>query len=201
MNLRKLLAAAAAVAVLLPQTVLLSDADDELLYDRSQDLIGEISMTQKRPKASALQYSEIPVTAFRVSDLSPAADTDMDYTDWWYSEWDDCRYLFLPVTADPAQLVITYSAGDTLYLNGQAVVSGEAADLSGSDGCFQVTVGERLTYPDERIVRGTARELAEQTFDSLSVIFAVNPEARAAVRHGIPQLRTAGWINWTAAAT
>ncbi len=143
MNLRKLTAAAAAVAVLLPQTVLRSGADDELLYDRSKDLIGEISMTQKRPKASALQYSEIPVTAFRVSDLSPAADTDMDYTDWWYSEWDDCRYLFLPVTADPAQLVITYSAGDTLYLNGRAVVSGEAADLSGSDGLFQVTVGEQ----------------------------------------------------------
>ena len=143
MNLRKLLAAAAAVAVLLPQTVLRSGADDELLYDRSQDLIGEISMTQKRPKASALQYSEIPVTAFRISDLSPAADTDMDYTDWWYSEWDDCRYLFLPVTADPAQLVITYSAGDTLYLNGQAVTSGETADLSGSDGLFQITVGEQ----------------------------------------------------------
>lgn len=143
MNLKRILTAAAAVMVLLPQTVLHSGAEDTSLYDRSKDLIGGGGMQQKLPKASALQYGEIPVKSFRVSDLSPNAGTDMDYTDWWYSEWDDCRYLFLPVTADPARLVITYSADDTLYLNGQAVRSGENADLSGNDGLFTITVGEK----------------------------------------------------------
>lgn len=143
LNLRKITAAAAAVITLLPRTVLCSGAADAPFFDRSKDLIGGGGTVQKLPDASALQYSEIPVTSFRVSGLSPDAGTDMDYTDWWYSEWDDCRYLFLPVTADPERLTVTYSAGDTLYLNGQALVSGEAADLSGSDGLFQITVGEQ----------------------------------------------------------
>ena len=61
-----------------------------------------------------LKYSEIPVSSFRVSELSPETDTDLDYTDWWYSEWDDCRYIFLPATADREKLVITYSADEEL---------------------------------------------------------------------------------------
>ncbi|MCI8538091.1 MAG: precorrin-6y C5,15-methyltransferase (decarboxylating) subunit CbiE [Oscillospiraceae bacterium] len=39
----------------------------------------------------------------------------------------------------------------------------------------KITVGERLSYPDERIVTGTAAELAEQTFADLSVMLAENP--------------------------
>ncbi len=53
-------------------------------------------------------------------------------------------------------------------------------------GDLPVTVGERLSYPEERIVRGTAQELAAQTFDPLSVLFVANNAARAEVRHGIP---------------
>ena len=70
-----------------------------------------------------LKYSEIPVSSFRVSELSPETDTDLDYTDWWYSEWDDCRYIFLPATADREKLVITYSADEELSLNGVPVKS------------------------------------------------------------------------------
>lgn len=39
----------------------------------------------------------------------------------------------------------------------------------------EVTVGERLSYPEERIVRGTARELAEQSFDTLAAVLVYNP--------------------------
>ena len=42
-------------------------------------------------------------------------------------------------------------------------------------GPVRVSVGERLSYPDERITRGTAAELAERTFDKLSVALLENP--------------------------
>ena len=42
-------------------------------------------------------------------------------------------------------------------------------------GGLRVSVGERLSYPDERIVTGTAAELAQEEFDSLAVLLAVNP--------------------------
>ena len=43
-------------------------------------------------------------------------------------------------------------------------------------GGVTVSVGERLSYPDERVVTGTAAELAEQTFADLSVVLAENPD-------------------------
>ncbi len=49
-----------------------------------------------------------------------------------------------------------------------------------------VYVGERLSYPDERITQGSPAELAEQTFDSLCVVLVENPEAGSLpVTHGL----------------
>ncbi len=42
-------------------------------------------------------------------------------------------------------------------------------------GDIRVSVGERLSYPEERITAGTARELAGGAFDSLAVLLAENP--------------------------
>lgn len=42
----------------------------------------------------------------------------------------------------------------------------------------KVTVGERLSYPEERIVSGTAKELAEEAFDALSVVLFENHRVR-----------------------
>lgn len=42
-------------------------------------------------------------------------------------------------------------------------------------GWVKISVGERLSYPDERIVTGTAEELAEEAFADLSVMLAENP--------------------------
>lgn len=52
----------------------------------------------------------------------------------------------------------------------------------------QVTVGERLSYPDEAITRGTAGELAGRDFDSLAVVLAENsqPVCRPYTAPGIP---------------
>ena len=48
-------------------------------------------------------------------------------------------------------------------------------------GHLAVTVGENLSYGEERLVRGTAAELAEQSFVSLALVLVENPDARAAV--------------------
>ena len=42
-------------------------------------------------------------------------------------------------------------------------------------GDVRVAAGERLSYEDERIVEGTAAELAEATFENLTVMLAWNP--------------------------
>ena len=91
---------------------------------------------------AALRYREIPLTACTVSGLAPGVETALDYTDLWYSAWDDCRYLFLPATADRTALTITYDAADTLYLDGQAVVSGETTGLLAKADVFALTIGE-----------------------------------------------------------
>ena len=48
-------------------------------------------------------------------------------------------------------------------------------------GHLPVTVGENLSYPEERIVRGTAGELAAQTFAPLALVLVENPDAKGAV--------------------
>ena len=53
-------------------------------------------------------------------------------------------------------------------------------------GTVQVRIGERLSYPDERITCGTASELAEKTFETLSVALIENPAASTVVTHGLP---------------
>jgi precorrin-6Y C5,15-methyltransferase (decarboxylating) len=49
----------------------------------------------------------------------------------------------------------------------------------------KITVGERLSYPEETITQGTAQELSEHTFDSLCVVLFENPAPRAVVTPGI----------------
>ncbi len=55
-------------------------------------------------------------------------------------------------------------------------------------GLSEVTVyvGESLSYPDEMIVSGTAKELSECDFDSLSAVFIINEKAEKLVTCGLP---------------
>lgn len=52
-------------------------------------------------------------------------------------------------------------------------------------GSLSVTVGERLSYSDEKITRGCAADFAENAFDSLSVLYIENESAVRRHRHGI----------------
>ena len=133
---RSIIVAITIIIAMLPKTAVISYAEDYKSYDRI--------LEGGKPELSedvTLQYCEIPINSFTISNLSPDVTTDLDYTDWWYSEWEDCRYIFLPVTADRDQLIISYSANDTLKLNGVPVHSGEMTSLLGDDDTFQITVG------------------------------------------------------------
>ena len=55
----------------------------------------------------------------------------------------------------------------------------------GGFGDLKLSVGERLCYPDEKITVGTAAELSEKTFDSLSVVL-IEGGGRGTVTHGLP---------------
>lgn len=139
---RSMIVAITIIIAMLSQTAVISYAEDYQPYDRMQDYIDLDGETQELSGDMALQYSEIPVEAFTVSNLSPDILTNLDYTDWWYSEWEDCRYIFLPVTADREQLIISYSADDTVKLNGEPVQSGEITSLLSDADTFQITVGD-----------------------------------------------------------
>ncbi len=59
--------------------------------------------------------------------------------------------------------------------------------LEGHLEYVKMTVGERLSYEDERIVHGSPAELREREFDSLSVLFLENPKpAPDRIGPGIP---------------
>ena len=74
-----------------------------------------------------------------------------------------------------------------------ALTGGEtgAAELIGALnenglGAVRVTVGENLSYDNEKITSGTAAELAGKTFSPLAVVLAENPAAaRAVVSRGL----------------
>ena len=53
-------------------------------------------------------------------------------------------------------------------------------------GNVKISVGERLSYPDEQITVGTAEALQDQPFQSLSVALIENENADAVVTHGLP---------------
>lgn len=53
-------------------------------------------------------------------------------------------------------------------------------------GRVKLSVGQRLSYSDEKILIGTAEELKDLKFDSLSVALIENPDASCIVTHGIP---------------
>lgn len=53
-------------------------------------------------------------------------------------------------------------------------------------GELELAVGERLSYPDEKISRGTAAELCEGSFEALAVVLVENPCPNMTVTHGLP---------------
>ena len=131
-------------AILLIMTLLQPEhlyAEGYQPYDRTVDLIEFDSESGDISCSKELKYRTIPVSSFTAGNLSPKTSTKLDYVDWWYSEWDDCRYLFLPATADRNNIVITYSSDDMLYLNDKPVKSGEVTGLLAENDVFSVRTG------------------------------------------------------------
>lgn len=136
-------------------------AEDESFYDnksvleREQDYLdflfeNGISFLSDESETSDIYYADIPVTRFQVSGLSPQTDTRIDYTDWWYSEWDDCRYIFLPATADRSNLIISYQTENgNLYLNGVKIISGAAASALNDADEFDAECGKLRVMQSE----------------------------------------------------
>ncbi len=115
-------------------------------FDRTEEYIAVYGAAEYNDESlestSSNLYAQTPVVQFQVSNLSPQIETNLDYTDWWYSKWEDCHYVFLPTTADRSQLIVTYETeSEPLYLNGKLVVSGQMTSLLYETDVFEVTVG------------------------------------------------------------
>ena len=82
------------------------------------------------------------------------------------------------VDCDPAAEVSAHR--ETFFLTGGSCTPSSicAALTQCGMGAVHITVGERLSYPDERITSGTACELAQGSFAPLSVVLADNPDAK-----------------------
>lgn len=120
---------------------LLLAAGSVLLLTAASGSAAAVSV-QDEAEEPELLYQEIPVSSFRVSGLSPQTDTGLDYVDMWYSEREDCRYLFLPATADRRHLTITYAAEGKLTLNRIPVNSGYETALLSLNDTFQIEVND-----------------------------------------------------------
>ncbi len=135
-----------AIVSMLAQAVPAASAKDYTPDDRIKDLIesteAEPNIIPQKRQAPDLKYKNIPVDSFSVSGLSPKTDTSLDYTDWWYSEWDDCRYLFLPSTADRSKLTVSFTAKEELRLNDTPLKSGTETSLLSESDTFRITVGD-----------------------------------------------------------
>ncbi len=68
--------------------------------------------------------------------------------------------------------------------NGAGILCGRLTEAG--LGSVTVHVGERLSYPEEKLTSGTAMELAEQHFDSLSAVLIENPDPDAVLTPGLP---------------
>lgn len=60
---------------------------------------------------------------------------------------------------------------------------------AGGLGDVTVSVGEKLSYPEETVTMGSARELAHRTFDALSAVLVENPGANPVVTYGMDDER------------
>lgn len=102
---------------------------------------------------TTLYYQSIPVEEFRVGQLAPSVNTDMDYVHWWYSEREDCRYIFLPATADRSALYLSYVAsGGRVYLNDVEVPNNQTSNLLATADTFTIRVGN-TEYGELRILQ------------------------------------------------
>ena len=97
--------------------------------------------------------------------------------------WDDARLLSVHGRACNYISKIRHSPKTILLVGGERGVADVLLALCQNGlGHLSVIVGENLSYPQERITRGTARDLAEGSFAPLSLVLVENPGAADAIR-------------------
>ena len=122
----------------------------------------------------ALQYAEVPVERFTVSGLAPQAETDIDRAEWYFAEWEDAHYIFLPSTADRSHLTVTYTLPEgrkELLLDGEKLESGKETGRFAEKDSFALTVdgedcGELRVMQSD--IPCAFMELTDHTIEELS---------------------------------
>ncbi|WP_303840967.1 precorrin-6y C5,15-methyltransferase (decarboxylating) subunit CbiE [Anaerotruncus colihominis] len=101
--------------------------------------------------------------------------------------WDDVKIVSLHGRGGSLPAEVRCHMRTFVLTGGENSVQKLCEDLAEAGlGEVHVSVGERLSYADERIVRGTARDLAGQTFSSLCVMLVENRCATLSpVTHGL----------------
>jgi precorrin-6Y C5,15-methyltransferase (decarboxylating) len=95
--------------------------------------------------------------------------------------WEDAKIVSLHGrTANILSSVIYHPK--TFFLTGGETSASALCKILNDAGLGDLTlhIGERLSYPDERLTAGTAASLEGQRFDSLSVVMVENPSPRPA---------------------
>ena len=101
--------------------------------------------------------------------------------------WDDAALLSLHGREGFLIQTVLSSRKTFVLTGGQNSVSAICERLCEYGlGGLAVTVGENLSLPEERIVKGTAETLRGTDFASLSLLYIDNPAARRPFRVGIP---------------
>ena len=101
--------------------------------------------------------------------------------------WDDVRVVSLHGREQDLCRAVRTNAKTFVLTGGEHTPQEICAQLCGAGlADVRVLVGENLSYPQERVVGGSARELAEQAFAPLSVLLVQNDAAcPPPVTHGL----------------
>lgn len=102
--------------------------------------------------------------------------------------WEDAKIVSLHGREDNI-LGAVWNHEKTFCLTGGDYSVQRVCQILTEDGLAEavIRVGERLSYPNERIITGTAQELAKEAFDPLAVMIIENEKTirRSAVTHGL----------------
>lgn len=91
--------------------------------------------------------------------------------------WEDARIISMHGRNQNLVRAVRENKKVFALTGGENSVARLCAELTAHGlGALQVYAGESLSYPEEKLSRGTAAELAGQTFSSLAVMFVLNPQ-------------------------
>ncbi|HML37858.1 MAG TPA: precorrin-6y C5,15-methyltransferase (decarboxylating) subunit CbiE [Bacillota bacterium] len=102
--------------------------------------------------------------------------------------WEDAKIVSLHGREDNVMGAV-WNNGKVFFLTGGDYTVGRVCRILSENGLKEavIHVGERLSYPDERVLTGTAGTLAGEEFDSLAVMLVENEKLipRTVSTHGI----------------